>query len=108
MSEPVQITQIATRAVVRLQSWVLPKGGPTTSQPSLTPMSQAVASLMPPGLGGQVRVLTIAPGDSLLVSDALTGTQLYQHLRPHLEGRDIAAVDLSCALKILRVEGFAA
>lgn len=91
--EAVQITEMPARAVVRLKPW-------SPNQPS--------PSLVPPGLGGEVRLLSFSPQEWLVVSDRIAGPKLREHLQRNIGGEGIAAVDLSCAVKALRVEGSAA
>jgi sarcosine oxidase subunit gamma len=55
-----------------------------------------------------VRLLRLGPGEWLAISDAIAGPTLEDRLRRHVGGQNIAAVDLSCALKALRVDGLAA
>src|ERR1700730_13116172 len=88
--EAVQITAIAARAVVRLKSW------------SPNPPSHF---LVPPGLGGEVRVLSFSPAEWFVVSDRFAGPELREALRRHAGEEGIASVDLSCALTVLRVGG---
>jgi len=93
MADPaVRISGSALRAAVRLKTWAT--GGET--------------SLVPPGLNGQIRFLALGPGERLVLSDDIAGPQLCDRFRAHLTGYHIALVDLSCALKGLRVEGPAA
>jgi|HubBroStandDraft_6_1064221.scaffolds.fasta_scaffold624661_2 sarcosine oxidase subunit gamma len=88
--EAFQISEIHARAVVCLKPWSL---------------NQLSPSLVPPGLGGEVRVLSFGPQESFMVSERIAGPKLREQLERHVEG--IAAVDLSCAIKVLRVEGLA-
>lgn len=91
----VRLSAIPQRAVVRLKSF------------SLTSAS-TIPCPWEGERGSNTRVLALAPGEWWIVSDGLTGAQLREQLRAHLDGRDIAIVDLSCALKGLRIEGPAA
>jgi sarcosine oxidase subunit gamma len=88
--EAVQIREIAARAVVRLKAW-------SPNRPSL--------SLVPPGIGGEVRLLSFSPGESFVVSDRLESRELSETLRRHGGGEGIAVVDLSCAVKVLALQG---
>jgi len=101
MPDAVQLDLIDNRAVVRLKSWE-----PSAASNGLG--SSFLSSLVPPGLGGQVRVLCLAPTERLVVSDAIAPTQLFDRLHRQLEGQSIAAVDLSCSLKTVRLSGSAA
>ncbi len=162
MPEPIQISPILNRAIVRLKSWVVPpttppqRGGdeflfffesevtakpsamppvaphPTRAQSPLwvdagapppplggedrslcdeeersqpAPGLERLRCLIPPELTGQANVLHLGPGEWLIVSDALEGAALHAQLAQYLEGESIALVDLSCALKALRIEG---
>jgi sarcosine oxidase subunit gamma len=64
--------------------------------------------VIPPGLGGLVRLLLLGPGEWLVVSDMIEGAELHNRLNRHIGREDLAVVDFSCALKTLRVEGPAA
>jgi sarcosine oxidase subunit gamma len=88
--EAFQIAEIHARAVVCLKPWSL---------------KQLSSSLVPPGLGGEVRVLSFSSQEWLMVSERIAGPKLREQLERHVGGEGIAAVDLSCAIKVLRVEG---
>lgn len=90
----VRLSVIPQRGVVRLKSYSL------ISAPATPPWERAG--------GGDTRVLALGPGEWWIVSDALTGPQLCERLRSHLETCDVAAVDLSCALQALCIQGYAA
>jgi len=60
---------------------------------------------VPPGLGGQVRLLDVGPAEWLVVSDILDAPTLQNSLDRHLKSSSLVAVDVSCGLKALRVEG---
>ena len=92
------LSAVEGRAIVRLQSW-LPPGLDNTSVQSPS------SALVPPELGGLVRVLSLGPTESLVVSEGLTGDELQSRLMQHLAGQKIVAVDVSCALKVMRIEG---
>jgi len=92
--EAIEISEVNDRAIVRLCAW-----GETLPPASV---------LVPPGLGGRVRLLALAPREWLVVSDLIDGPSLQSRLREHLEVQSTAAVDLSSGLKALRVEGPAA
>lgn len=87
----VRITEINQRAVVRLKSYLL--------------ASRPTPSLWEGAGKGEARLLTLGPAEWWVVSDILTGTQLCERLRNDLDKREIAIVDLSCALRTLRFEG---
>jgi sarcosine oxidase subunit gamma len=88
--EPVQITVPADRAIVHLKSWDV-----SPIHPSLTP----------PGLGGDLRVLNLGPGEWLAVSEVLPSPKLKEALDRQLKDDSIAVIDISNGLKVLRVEG---
>jgi len=88
-----RIVFAGTRAVVHLKCWL--------PEPTLP-------SLIPAGLGGEIRVLNIGPGEWYVVSDRLDGPALHERLARYLKEDGIAAADLTCGLKALRVEGPAA
>lgn len=89
--ETALITEVAGRGIVRLQSWA-------TGEP-------VHPALVPPGLGGQVRILALSPYEWFAVSDTLDGPQLHERLRHYTADQDIAAVDLTCGVKVLRIQG---
>jgi sarcosine oxidase subunit gamma len=91
MGDATQITQVKNRAVVRVKSCTLPV--PSTD------------SLVPPALGGQVRVLHLGPGEWLVVSNLLDKQTLQSQLHCHPNGQNLIAVDLSCGVHALRIEG---
>jgi heterotetrameric sarcosine oxidase gamma subunit len=90
MPDPVQITAVPNRTIVRLKAW-------DTHQPSNAPI--------PSGLGGQLRALHISPGEWLLTSDQIDGPALCDRLHHTGYTHTSACVDLSSAIKTLRVEG---
>ena len=90
---PFHMTEVAERTLIRLSSWA--------------PYS-TLSSLVPPGLGGEVRVLPLGPREWWVVSDRIEGTRLREQFARHVRGEGVAAVDLSCAVKSLRLEGAAA
>jgi sarcosine oxidase, subunit gamma len=106
--DAVQITEVGKRAAVRVKAWS--RAGISAPGSAAEPLEagRSAASIVPPGLGGQVRVLNFAPREWLVVSEAIEGPRLAEHLGQHLGGQGMAVVDLSCAFKALRVEGPAA
>ncbi len=91
MSEPtLQITEIANRSAVQLKAWSA---------------TVRTACFVHPDLKGQVSVLTYSPVEWLVVSDRLPGPELRENLLRHVDGDGMAVVDLSSALKAIRVEG---
>jgi sarcosine oxidase, subunit gamma len=100
--EGVRIREVGSRAVVQLKSHAAaPRDG--RGMEGLLFGS----SLVLPDLQGQLRILVLGPGQCLAISDTIEGAKLRERLLQHLVGQDIAAVDLSCGLKTLRVEGAA-
>ena len=97
--QPVEITERSQLAVIRLQSWAATLGAERTQRPP---------ALVPPGLANHVRILNLSPHEWLAVSESVDGETLHQHLWPYLAERDIAAVDLSSAIKVLVLEGMRA
>jgi len=89
----VEITQAGGRAIVQLRAW----------GEELAP-----ASLVPAGLGGQVRVVSFGPGEWLMVSEVIDASQLVDRVTQHVRPGLIAIVDVSCALKVIEVRGPAA
>jgi heterotetrameric sarcosine oxidase gamma subunit len=100
MPNPVKVTSLEHRAITRLKSW-LPSGLERTS------LGPSPVWLVPPGLGGQVRVVGVGPSEWLLVSDQIRGPELEEQVERHTAGDGLAVVDLSCAFKVVRVEGSA-
>lgn len=98
-NETVQIAELSGRAITRLQSWAVSLGA-TAETSSLT--------LVPPGLGDDVRILAVSCVEWFAISDTLGGPTLHERLWRYAANQDIAAVDLTCAVKVLRVEGAAA
>src|SRR5271165_3843815 len=88
--DALQITQINTRATVRLKSWIHGLAAPAP---------------FAPGVGGECRLLALAPGEWLLISDTIAGQILYEHTTRHVCGQGIAAVNLSQGLAVLRLKG---
>lgn len=88
--EAVQTTQIPARAVVLLKSWSANHRPP---------------ALVPPGLGGEVRLLSFSPGEWLVVSERMDGPKLGEKLERQVRGEGIVAVDLSSAVKVLTLQG---
>jgi sarcosine oxidase subunit gamma len=66
------------------------------------------ASLVPPGLGGQVRLLQVGPREWWVVSDHIEGPKLCDRLKRHSSAEGFAAVDQSSGIKVIKVEGPAA
>jgi sarcosine oxidase subunit gamma len=65
-------------------------------------------SLVPPGLGGSMRLLALGPREWWGVSERVLGPGLRERLASHVACEAMVAVDLSSAVKVLRVEGAAA
>jgi sarcosine oxidase, subunit gamma len=88
-----RITPAGERAVVQLKSWA--------SAP-LRPL------LVGSDVAAGVQVLTLGPTEWLAVGDRMGATQLRERLGQHLAGAGVTSVELSCAIKALRIEGAAA
>jgi sarcosine oxidase, subunit gamma len=95
MADAVRIAEAGARAVLRLRSW------------ATSPVASELPKLVPPALGEQASLLCLAPGEWWLTSPTLSAAQLSERLRAQLDGRPLARVDLSCAVKALRLEGAA-
>jgi sarcosine oxidase subunit gamma len=106
--DAVQITEVGKRAAVRVKAWS--PAGISAPGSAAEPLAaeRSAASIVPPGLEEQVRVLSFAPSEWLVVSVAIEGPRLADQLSQRVAGEGMAVVDLSCALKGLRVEGSAA
>jgi sarcosine oxidase, subunit gamma len=63
--------------------------------------------LMPSDLAADVRVLTLGPSEWLAVCDRIDANRLRERLDHHFAGQGITGVELSCGIKVLRVEGAA-
>ncbi len=90
MPDAVQIAPGSERAIMHLKSWSTEPGFP---------------SLVPPGLGGDLRVLNLRPSEWIVVSEVLPKEKLRERLDRHLKNESIVAVEMSSALQVLRVEG---
>jgi sarcosine oxidase subunit gamma len=81
------------RAILHLKAWVR------------APVSmQSLAS----SAGGDARLLALAPGEWLMISDSLDGAGLHDLVAPHARSQGIAAVDLSHGMAGLVLNGRAA
>lgn len=83
------ITAVGERAVVQLKSWASDPGR---------------ALPMPPDPPAEMRMLTLGPTEWLAVCDRIDASQLRDRLGHYLAGRG-TAVELSCGIKALRIEG---
>jgi sarcosine oxidase, subunit gamma len=90
--DPLHLVPIHTRAVLYLKSWA----------PDRTALSFAG------DLAEEWRMLALAPGEWLMISDAIAGTALHGLLAPYAQEQGIAAVDISQGLAAFRLDGFAA
>lgn len=97
--QSLEIIERSGPAVIRLQSWAAALGSGIERRSPI---------LVPPGLGARVRILSLSPCEWLAVSDAIDGPSLHEHIWRYVADQDIAAVDLSSATKVLRLEGIAA
>jgi sarcosine oxidase, subunit gamma len=91
-SNTLHLGHVNTRAIVQLKSWM-----PGRTSPSLFTLTA------PP----ECRLLALAPGEWLLISDTLAVQTLRDHAR-HFHQHGIAAADLSPGLSALQLEGPAA
>jgi heterotetrameric sarcosine oxidase gamma subunit len=99
LPDTAKVTSIEHCAIVQVKFWS-PVGAEDTPRASIP------ESLVPSGLGGLVRVLDLGPREWLLVSDQVNGPELEERVvKQHTVGAGLAAVNLSCALKVIRVEG---
>jgi sarcosine oxidase subunit gamma len=89
---PVKIFEFDGRAVLSLKAW----------SGALNP----VTSLVPAGMGGHMHIVPLAPAEWLATSDSFGGAELRELLVLHTND-EIAVTDLSCAFKVVRVEGTA-
>src|ERR1700722_12297215 len=87
--EAFTITHINGRATLHLKSWI-----PGRSSPCI----------LPPSATHHCRLLAIAPGEWLLISDTLDAQTLREHAS-HLREQGIAAVNLSPGLAAIQLEG---
>ena len=90
--ENLQIARVNSRAILHLRSWMLRHSSPF---------------IIPPSLIQHGRLLTLAPGEWLLISDTLSAQTLHEHARLARE-QGIVAVSSSPALAAIRIEGRAA
>ena len=90
--DAIHISRITTRAIVHLKSWI---------------PARAASLPRPPAVPANCRLLTLAPGEWLLISDTLDETALHEHaVQVHEHG--IAAAGPSTGLAALQLEGPAA
>jgi sarcosine oxidase, subunit gamma len=81
------------REVVHLKGWGAEPGLPLFSPSKLDPSA---------------RLLKLGPDEWIVVSEALKPADLFERVKSELPNAAVAIVDLSCALKVLRLEGVAA
>lgn len=86
----VQISCVGNRATVHLKSWLSCRLSPGAAAPNVP---------------GQFRILHLAPGEWLAVSDGIGGPALHRHLESYTREESVAAVDVSQGFGILRVAG---
>jgi heterotetrameric sarcosine oxidase gamma subunit len=87
-----QIHRITSRVTVQLKSWMPGRTSPSLSAPTVP---------------SACRLLTLAPGEWLLISDTLAAHALREYVR-HSRSHGIAAVESSSGLSAIQVEGAAA
>jgi sarcosine oxidase, subunit gamma len=85
-----QITRIAQRACVHVKSWS------TETETRRLALSDT---------GQDIRILVLAPGEWLTLSDTLSGPMLKAHIDRDPSITSLATVDLSQAFAPLRIEG---
>jgi sarcosine oxidase, subunit gamma len=90
-SDALSVGHINTRAIIQLKSWM---PGRTSS------------GLRAPSVPDECRLLTVAPGEWLLISDTLSALTLSEYGR-ELHQKGIAAADLSPGLAAIQIEGSA-
>jgi sarcosine oxidase subunit gamma len=88
----IQISRITTRAIVHLKSWM---------------PARASSQRLVPTIPTDCRLLTLAPGEWLLISDALPASALREHVH-HVREQGFAAVGPSPGLAALELKGPAA
>jgi sarcosine oxidase, subunit gamma len=91
-SNALRIGNVHNRAIVQLKSWMPGRASPTLPLPTVP---------------AECRLLTLAPGEWLLISDTLAANTLREHGR-QLNRQGIAAADLSPGLAAIQLEGPAA
>ena len=90
--EGLAVTCISARATLHLKSWVLARSAPITLPPSVTQ---------------HCRLITVAPGEWLLISDAVDEQTLHEVARDfHNQG--VAAVSVAQGLAAIEIKGRAA
>ncbi|MGH8139093.1 MAG: sarcosine oxidase subunit gamma [Steroidobacteraceae bacterium] len=97
-----EITELTGRASIGVKSW-LPEhlSGDRAVEHEGRRLPSTVGAISP----GDPRVLCLAPGDWLFVSDRLRGPQTQGGIRHRFGNESLAAVDLSDALAVIRIEG---
>ena len=88
----IHISRITTRAIIHLKSWM---------------PARASSSPLGPAAPADCRLLTLAPGEWLLISDTLPAQTLREHAR-HFREQGIAAASPSAGLAAIQLEGPAA
>jgi len=87
----VKISEIRGRAIVHLKAW-------RSAAPPVSPVFAA-------GAASQARTIKLAAGEWLLVSDSVSGPVLQEVVVKSADEQGLAAVDVSQALAVLRIEG---
>jgi heterotetrameric sarcosine oxidase gamma subunit len=87
-----RIHRITSRVTVQLKSWMPGRTSPSFAAPTVP---------------AACRLLPLAPGEWLLISDTLAAHALREHAR-HLQAQGIAAVESTPGLAAIQVEGAAA
>lgn len=94
MSDPnaLQIGVVNNRAALQLKTWISGRTSPC---------------FLPPRVAQHCRLLAVAPGEWLLVSDTVASDTLREHVR-HVHDQGVAAVSGSPGLAAIELEGCAA
>jgi sarcosine oxidase, subunit gamma len=92
-SDALALGHINARAIVQLKSWMPGRTSP---------------GLRAPSVPDECRLLTVAPGEWLLISDTLSALTLSEYGRHQLHQQGIAVADLSPGLAAIQLEGPAA
>jgi len=102
MARRVQCDRISGRGIARLKCWLRTPGD---GEHAVELDGRALPTVTGIALTGEPRVLCLAPGDWLIVSEALHGATLREELKPYIPGHGFALLDLSQALTTLSIAG---
>jgi sarcosine oxidase subunit gamma len=98
----VQINVVSGRTAVRVKSW-LPEHVRGTSAVEMA--GRLLPSTGGTSTAGELRVLCLAPGEWLAVSDLRHGAEVQEWIQCQIKTQSIVVVDLSDALAVIRIEG---